>query len=203
MQSSMAPAQPKLRGSASGVPTPAASSRVAQAREGDAAALRSLLEGVRNRVLTLCCRMLGDYHEAEDATQDAMLKASLHLHEVAGDEQFGAWCWRIAQRICLDRLRLRSRRVELLALHQDPNPGEGEPPALQQILVREILAGLPDDMSEVLVLREMEEQSYSDIAATLGLPLGTVKSRLNTARSRFREEYLRALQEGVPCAARG
>jgi RNA polymerase sigma-70 factor (ECF subfamily) len=66
---------------------------------------------------------------------------------------------------------------------------------VERIAVRRVLAAMPEDMSEVLILREMEGQTYDAIAACLGVPLGTVKSRLRSARQRFRREYAAVMQE--------
>jgi len=170
-------------------------SLLARAREGETAALAELLAQARDRVLTLCCRLLGQRAEAEDAAQEAMLRVALHLHELQNDNQFGSWCWRIAHRICMDRLRARLRRESLLAEKRDPAPDNSEQRAVGRMVVREVLAAMPEDMSEALILREMEGDSYAAIARRLGLPLGTVKSRLSAARKRFRRDYLTAMQE--------
>ena len=148
-------------------------------------------------MVTLCCRLLGDRAEADDAAQEAMLKVSLHLHELARDEQFVSWCWRIAHRICMDRLRTSRRRECLLAERGASSTGDQEESIVGRMAVRQVLAAMPEDMSEVLVLREMEEQSYGEIADRLALPVGTVKSRLNAARRRFRRDYVKAMQEDV------
>jgi RNA polymerase sigma-70 factor (ECF subfamily) len=168
---------------------------LARARLGDSEALGALLEDERDRVFTLCYRLLGNRAEAEDAAQDAMLKVSLHLSELARDEQFGGWCWRIAHRICVDRLR-KSKRRDLLAASTSVSAGpDAERRMVERIAVRRVLAAMPEDMSEVLILREMEGQTYDAIAACLGVPLGTVKSRLRSARQRFRREYAAVMQE--------
>lgn len=170
-------------------------SLLARARLGDSEALGALLEDERDRVFTLCYRLLGNRAEAEDAAQDAMLKVSLHLSELARDEQFGGWCWRIAHRICVDRLR-KSKRRDLLAASTSVSAGpDAERRMVERIAVRRVLAAMPEDMSEVLILREMEGQTYDAIAACLGVPLGTVKSRLRSARQRFRREYAAVMQE--------
>jgi len=194
-------ADEQIPGRACGGAAPAAE-RLRRARAGEGSALRSLLDEIRDRILTLCFRLLGDRHEAEDATQEAMLRISLHLDELSSDAQFGSWCWRIAQRICLDRVRARTRRAELLARYREANRDDEERALLLRLLVRRLLADMPSDMSEVLILREMEGLSYMQVADTLGLPLGTVKSRLNAARRRFRDDYSKAGQEGEACSVK-
>ena len=173
----------------------AACSALGRAREGDGAALAELLARSRDRVLTVCCRLLGDRADGEDAAQEAMLKVALHLHELKEEEQFGSWCWRIAHRICMDRLRTGRRRQGLLAARREPAGESAEERTVGRMVVRQILAAMPDDMSEALILREMEGQPYSEIARRLAVPLGTAKSRLHAARRRFRRDYLKAMQE--------
>jgi RNA polymerase sigma-70 factor (ECF subfamily) len=172
-------------------------SRITRARKGDRTALAELLDEIADRVLTLCHRLLDDRTEAEDAAQEAMIKVSLHLHELKHDDQFVSWCWRIAHRICVDRLRTTRRRDHLLAERKIPVPEDREGSIVRRMAVRQILSAMPEDMSEVLVLREMEGQTYREIAAGLALPIGTVRSRLSAARKRFRRDYLRATQERV------
>jgi RNA polymerase sigma-70 factor (ECF subfamily) len=173
------------------------SSLLERARQGDHTALGMLLSRERDRVLTLCVRLLGERAEAEDAAQEAMLRVALHLHELSCDDRFGGWSWRIAHRICVDRLRKSRRREQLTAGRGTRSTGDREQSILGRMAVRQVLAAMPEDMSEVLILREMEEQTYGEIAARLALPLGTVKSRLNAARKRFRRDYLAAMREEV------
>jgi RNA polymerase sigma-70 factor (ECF subfamily) len=94
-------------------------------------------------------------------------------------------------------LRKSKRRERLTAERGVSATGDGEQNIVGRMAVRQVLAAMPEDLSEVLILREMEEQTYGDIAARLALPVGTVKSRLSAARKRFRHDYLASMQEDV------
>jgi RNA polymerase sigma factor (sigma-70 family) len=118
-----------------------------------------------------------------------------HLVQVDGEEVvLTALEFRLLSTLLERRGRVQSRE-RLLAEKRNSCPENAEQKTVRRMVVRQILAAMPENMSEILILREMEEQNYVEIGLRLTLPVGTVKSRLSAARKRFRRDYLKAMQE--------
>jgi RNA polymerase sigma-70 factor (ECF subfamily) len=172
---------------------------VARARNGDHAAFRELVERTQGRAFGLALRVLRDEEVARDVVQDAYLKAYGSLDRFEGRSSFYTWLYRIVMNLCLDRKRRErsSRRVDrneeaLAEAAADPESiSEPEPQrALERAELRGQLARaialLPEDARRTLELREIDGLSYQEIAECLGVPKGTVMSRLHHARRRVR-----------------
>jgi RNA polymerase sigma-70 factor (ECF subfamily) len=182
-------------------PAPEDGEVVQRARNGDHEAFRVLVERYQGRAHGLALRVLRDEEQARDAVQDAFIKAYGSLDRFEGRSSFYTWLYRIVMNLCLDRKRRdrSDRRVEwndevATGLEQDA-PGatpdaEAERGELGSILRRAIDA-LPEDARRTIELREIDGLSYKEIAAALGIPKGTVMSRLHYARRRL-QESLRA-----------
>lgn len=173
---------------------------VDKARQGDARAFRSLVELHQSRLFAVAYGMLRDRDDAMDVVQDAFIKAHKKLAEFEGNAAFSTWLYRICVNLCIDKKRAdaRRRKVDLDdalsvddSLYADADIG-GRLAAANPLkttgdkeLGKEIdraLAGLSDDHKSILLLREVEGMSYEEIADTLGIPRGTVMSRLFHAR---------------------
>lgn len=183
--------------------------RIEAARQGDLDAFNWLVLQYQTRVYNLCLRMLSDPDEAADATQEAFLSAYKAMSRFKG-EGFRTWILRIATNACLDMLRSRKRKPSVsIDSWGSPDDGEEdldplpladldpsvdpESTALRTETIRAIQAGLdtlPHDQRITLVLVDVQGLSYDEAATITGANLGTVKSRVNRARSRLRE-YLR------------
>ena len=167
---------------------------VTMAQSGDRAAYGELVRRCQSSVVGVVYRMCGDPHLAEDAAQEAFVKAWTRLSDFTPRDGSGlkAWLCRIAINTALDALRRQKHTVGTPLMGealQDDNPGP-EAAALRAEQVSEVqqaVLALPEASRAVLVLREYEGLSYRQIAGTLDIPLGTVMSRLNYARSRLRE----------------
>lgn len=178
------------------------------ARRGDLAAFNWLVLQYQTRVYNLCYRMLSDPDAAADATQDTFLSAYRAIGRFKG-EQFRTWLLRIATNACLDVLRSRKRRptisidapvVDDEGDESDPLPISDPDPSLDpemRALRAEVaetiqlgLSLLPDEQRTALVLVDVEGFSYEEAAVISGANIGTVKSRINRARSKMRD-YLR------------
>jgi len=174
---------------------------VALAREGDHAAYRVLVERYETRVYRLALRILRDEERARDASQDAFLKAYGALRRFEGRSSFYTWLYRLVYNLCLD-LRRRDKsdrhvdwiddsqlpgRPEVSVEPSDPDPLEHAERREQREIVALAIEALPDDARETLILREVEGLSYQEIADAMGIPKGTVMSRLHHARRRVRE----------------
>ncbi|MBA2306775.1 sigma-70 family RNA polymerase sigma factor [Candidatus Dependentiae bacterium] len=161
---------------------------VNRTRQGDEAALRDLVDRHRVRLIRTASNILRDPVEAEDVAQEAFLKAFRELHRLRDDRAFASFIYRICVRLCVDRLRLK--RAEPSAL--EPSEASAGGSIENRVLVEKLLAKLPADLRTTLVLREMEQLSYEEVAQVMDVPVGTVRSRLPTARERFRALWIAA-----------
>jgi RNA polymerase sigma-70 factor (ECF subfamily) len=141
--------------------------------------------------------LLRDAHEAEDAVQDAFLRAIRHFDGFRGVDG-RAWLLAIVRNTCLTRLRGRRSGADNVEFDEEIHTVEGSAPGseadLARMAVREGLERLPVEFREALVLRELEGLSYKEIAQVSGVPIGTVMSRL----ARGRKQLMLALQQTAP-----
>lgn len=164
---------------------------VARVREGDETALTLLVQRHRQRLVRTAANLLRDQHEAEDVSQEAFLKAFREIGKLRDDRAFSGYLYRICVRLCMDKLRLK--RAELVEFDR-AEPCQG-PAVENRVVIERLLDQLPPDLRTTLVLREMEQLSYDEVAAVMQVPVGTVRSRLHTARERFRILWLEATKE--------
>lgn len=160
-------------------------------RRGDENAMTALIGKHRRRLVRVAANVLRDPFEAEDVTQEAFLKAFREIHKLREDSAFSGYIYRICIRLCMDRLR--SKRVEAMVIDK-PEPSKGTQ-VETQVLVEDLLAELTPELRATLVLREMEQMSYEEVADLMRVPVGTVRSRLHTARERFRNLWVAAMAE--------
>ena len=164
---------------------------VGRCREGDETALACLIARHRNRLVRTASNLLRDRHEAEDVAQEAFLKAFRELAKLRDDRAFSGYLYRICVRLCMDRLRLK--RPELVEFDSaQPHQGAN---VENRVVIEKLLAQLPAELRTTLVLREMEQLSYEEVAELMRVPVGTVRSRLHTARERFRRMWVEAVGE--------
>lgn len=159
------------------------------ARNGDRAALDTLLRRHYDRVWAICRRMAGNDADAADATQEALITLTRRLDRFDGRSAFTTWLYRVTTNACLDELRRRGRR---------PAPGLPEHPAIElddrpaldtsvidRLTIDEALSALPDEFLAPVVLRDQFGLDYAEIAETLDLAPGTVRSRIARGRRRL------------------
>lgn len=187
---------------------------IASARKGDARAFNQLVQLYQSMAYNLAYRILGDADAAADATQDAFVSAFKAMRKFRGGS-FKAWILRIVTNACYDQLRSKKRRpteslddLEIDADYVGYLRDDGELPdeayerrELNQALQAGILS-LPMDQRAVLVLSDMQGLSYQEIAETMGLSLGTVKSRLSRGRTRLRDYLVEHQRELLPARYR-
>ena len=164
---------------------------VSQAQVGDQAAFGELVCSYHSRVINVVYRMCGDPALAEDAAQAAFLKAWQHLPQFRPGSSFRHWLYRIAVNAGLDLLRRERRQVDIEQASLASPGGTPETSLEHQeriCQVRQAVLALPEASRAVLVLREYEGLSYREIAQVLDIPMGTVMSRLNYARSQLHNQ---------------
>ena len=182
---------------------------VLNARRGDEDAFANLVEVYQIPVYNLCCRMLSDPDQAEDAAQETFLKAYRGMKRYDPNRPFATWLLSIASHHCIDRLRRRRISAislsELLPSQQKPDESPGPEAVLaiseHQQAVRGMLEQLGNHDRAVIVLRYWYELSYEDIAQTLSTSVSSVKSRLHRARRQLARYWMG--QEIVAVANRG
>ena len=177
-----------------------------RARSGDGSAAGELLQRYQRRVYGLCLRMLGSTEDAEELTQETFVKALMGLERFDGRSTFSTWLYRIATNACLsrlrsDRVRSKARVASLpdMELSSRPSVQTAEGAFDASGRRRAVSVGLGQIAPEhrvVLVLRDVQGLEYEQVAAVLGVPVGTIKSRLFRARVALR----RALEQahGAP-----
>lgn len=167
--------------------------------DGDANAFEVLVSEYEKNVYNIALRMTGNPEDASDMTQEAFIKAYNSISNFRGDSKFSVWLYRIVSNVCLDFLRSRSRRPTVsLSVEDDEGEetelevaDESEAPetmlerSLTRDSVRRGLQTLPSDYRQILLLREIQGMSYEEIAETLSLEAGTVKSRIFRARKKL------------------
>ncbi len=164
---------------------------VLAAQHGDAAAMNELLVRHYDRVHAVCRRIAGASRDADDATQETMIRVVRHLDKFDGRSSFGTWVYRIATNTSLDELRKRRRRPQLQVVSDehdaplefaDPMADREIEASLDRSAIDNALASLPEDFRTPLIMRDVADLDYEEIAQTLGVPIGTVKSRIARGR---------------------
>lgn len=184
---------------------------VSAARAGDGSAFEELVSRYEAKIFRLTRNITGNHEDAEDAMQDAFLKAYSHLQDFHGDSRFYTWLVRIAANESL--MRLRKRRPNQFSLDEPvegdtdllpreledwrPSPEQDYAEAEMQGILAEIIEKLDPEFRIVLVLRDVEEFSTQETAEALGISLSAVKSRLLRARLKLREKLNRHFRRGT------
>jgi RNA polymerase sigma-70 factor (ECF subfamily) len=170
---------------------------IERAKQGDRNAFGELIIQHRAGVINIVYRLCGDAELAEDAAQEAFIKAWLKLNQYKPSSHFRNWMYRIATNTVLDILRRQRKTVEIEPL-PIASPLSGPETTLENqertTYIQNAVLALSPASRVVLVLREYERLSYQEIANTLDIPLGTVMSRLNYARSQLRQSLATYLE---------
>jgi RNA polymerase sigma factor (sigma-70 family) len=189
---------------------------IREAQHGDLDAFNTLVLAYQDIVYNTALRILGDEDLAADASQEAFISAFRALNSYRGGS-FRAWLLRTVTNACYDELRRKQRRpttplepetedgdeVETPRWLADPNASPEEQLAQAELehAIQHCLENLPTDFRAVVVLADIQGLDYTEVAAVVKKPLGTIKSRLARARLRLRE-CLQAFRELLPAAFR-
>jgi RNA polymerase sigma-70 factor (ECF subfamily) len=173
---------------------------LARLRRGEARAFEELVIAHQHRVYGVALRMLGDRAEAEDAAQEAFVRAHRALPEFRGESRLSTWLYAIVARLCLSRLDARRRRLaepdpSVLERLADPaaDPAGAAERGEVTAALHQALGELGEERRIVVVLCDLEGLSYEEIARVLEVPVGTVRSRLHRARNDLRDKLERFL----------
>jgi RNA polymerase sigma-70 factor (ECF subfamily) len=174
------------------------------AQEGREAAFRELVRRYERPVFSLVYRMVRDRETAEDLSQDAFIKVLNHIDRYSPEFKFSSWLFKIANNVAIDHLR--RRRLDTISMDGSPHAASAseveataieleaeQESALDEMTSRELgsaieraIASLRPEYRACIMLRHVEGRSYEEIAATLDLPLGTVKTYIHRARHELR-----------------
>ena len=184
------------------------------ARRGDQEAFAQLVYLYEKRVYALTLRMCKNPADAEEAAQEAFLAAWQGLAFFRGESSFSTWLYRLASNACVDLLRregrhrsaagpsLNDEEVQLEVPDTAPSPQEQAERAELRQQIEAGLQALTPDHRQVLLLREMHQLSYDEIAQTLDVDVGTVKSRINRGRKQLRNFLLSSGNFSPPPASK-
>jgi len=172
---------------------------IAKCLDGDSVAFGALVRRYQDRLYNTVYRLVDNAEDAADVVQDAFLNAYQSLEGFKGDSQFFTWLYRIAvntaishkrkQRVLLsiDAGRNGATSVQPLDESEYSRPGHALEQAEQHQRVHRALQQLSSEHRAVLILKDMEGQKYEEMADVLGVPIGTIRSRLHRARAELRE----------------
>ena len=178
---------------------------VALARKGREQAFRELIRRYERPVFSLIFRMVRDRETAEDLAQDTFIKVLNHIDRYRPEFKLSSWLFKIANNVAIDHLR--KRQVDTISIDGSPHAATAaeieatafdvvarQETALEELEARELggaieraIATLRPEYRSCILLRHVEGRSYEEIAATLDLPLGTVKTYIHRARHQLRE----------------
>ena len=164
--------------------------------KGDKDAFEDLVLAHQKNVYNLALKLTGNEEDALDISQEAFFKAYIQLESFRGESRFSVWMYRLTYNLCIDFLRKKpkSKEISLSSRDEDDNGGDIEIPDMRELpediilsresqkTISESIEELGQTHREILIMREVTGMSYCDIAVTLKISEGTVKSRLSRAR---------------------
>jgi RNA polymerase sigma-70 factor (ECF subfamily) len=175
---------------------------------GDQVAWEEVVRRHWRKVFNLAYKFVGRHDEAEDLTQDIFLKIFRALHTFDRRANFQTWLISISRNLCIDHYRSVRKERETMARDVDAadlmpaSRDRGPHGELEQIdlrhLIKLALAELPEALRQAVVMRDLKEYSYQEIADELGLPEGTVKSRINRGRLELARQLRRLQARPIP-----
>jgi len=173
-----------------------------------------LVERYKNRLFNYLLRLTSNRDEAEEFTQEALVKAYIHADKYKTIARFSTWLYTIATNLVRNRVRSKSRAPHIVSIWSRvfgdgeeekaidiPDAQRSPEDAINDNELKEIIGAaiqkIPEKYRTSFVLREINEMSYEEIAAVTGLKLGTVRSRINRARNHFRQLIAPLLEKGI------
>jgi len=183
-------------------------SRIARFKDGDRSSFEEIVLRYQDKIYNLCRHMLGNAHDAEDAAQDVFLKAFQALPKFRPEASLYTWLYRIAINTCIDY----KKKPIFESLFGDSGGDErlvhdraSDAPSPEKLYqskqidhaLRDSLGKLSPKLRAIIILKEIEELSYEEIADTLDISMGTVKSRIARAREEL-QELMKKFREQNP-----
>ncbi len=178
---------------------------IEKSKNGDVKAFEDLISGYEKKVFNIVYRIVGDYNDAQDVSQEVFIKAFRAIGNFRGKSSFYTWLYRIAVNECMDAMKARKKTTALSInapvgdedsgiAREIKDDGESLEEKVERNELRSIiekaLNRMPYEHRIMIVLRDVQGFSYEEIAAMLKCPAGTVKSRINRARRALKELLL-------------
>ena len=176
-----------------------------RSKSGDVAAFEKLIEAYQKKIFNLAFRIVGNYDDASDLTQEAFIRIFKSIANFKEQSSFSTWVYRITTNVCLDEIRKKKNR-RMLSLDEeiqvedgemkrqvvsgDPLPDEVAEKEELRSIVSNAINSLPEEQRLVISLRDIQGLRYDEISEVLDCPSGTVKSRINRARQALKNVLL-------------
>jgi RNA polymerase sigma-70 factor (ECF subfamily) len=176
-------------------------------KKGDRDAFNMLVEKYQTQVINIAYSMLSNREDALDAAQEVFVKIYKNIGGFKGNSSLSTWIYRIVSNVCNDILRKRRKNTNVISISTsaqeddenkdfditdtNPTPEELLELSEQQRVVRTAISELSDEYREIVTLCDIEQLSYDEISQILKCPVGTVKSRLNRARSALKKKLIK------------
>jgi len=177
---------------------------IKKAQQGDSNAFGELIAAYEKFVFNVACRMFGNAQDAEDIAQEALIKAYKNIDKFDFNSSFSTWLYRITTNTCIDEMRKRKGKETYSIDNEDEETGlslqikDTAPDASEKVMqqetvseVRKAIDKLSEEHKMVIILRDIQDLSYEEVADTLGINVGTVKSRLARARKNLKDIILK------------
>lgn len=175
---------------------------VEKSKSGDIGAFEQLVENYQKKVFNIALRMIGNYDDAGDLTQEVFIRVFKSIKSFKEQSSFSTWLYRITTNVCLDELRKRKNK-KVISLDEelklddsevkrqiesdDPSPEETAEKEELKKIIKKAINDLTEEHRVVIVLRDIQGFSYEEISRIINCPEGTVKSRINRARQALKE----------------
>jgi RNA polymerase sigma-70 factor (ECF subfamily) len=184
---------------------------IKKSQQGDQKAFEQLIIKYEKKVYTIAYRMMGNHEDASDLAQEAFIKVFRSIKSFRGEASFSTWLYHVVANVCRDQLRKQKVKVSSLdesvsyegeklekqLQDSDKSPEEKLEENELKAYLQRLINQLPDEYRLVLVLRELMDFSYEEIAGELNITMGTVKSRLNRARTMLKNKLLAELEQNL------
>ncbi len=180
---------------------------IARFQQGDNYAFDLLVKRYKEPLLNFVFRFVGEREEAEDIVQETFLRLFKNKHYYREIAKFSTWIYTIAGNLAKTELRRRKRRKLLSISHfmsnekdydipdEDSNPERDTNTVITDKIIQQAIDKLSPKFKQVILLRDVQGFSYEEIAEIVGIPLGTVKSRVNRARLKLQEDLQQLMNE--------
>lgn len=180
---------------------------ISRFQQGDNYAFDLLVKRYKEPLMNFVYRFVGDREEAEDIVQETFLRLFKNKHYYREIAKFSTWIYTIAGNLAKTELRRRKRRKLLSISHfmssekdydipdEDSNPERDANTVITDKIIQQAIDKLSPKFKQVIVLRDIQGFSYEEIAEIVGIPLGTVKSRVNRARLKLQEDLQHLMKE--------
>lgn len=180
---------------------------IKRCKNGDREAFNELFAQYESKVINIAYGMLSDKDDAYDAAQEVFIKVYKNISSFKENSSLSTWIYRITSNMCNDFLRKRMRSANTISIHAEsdddrgmelrdksPLPEEYAEHNETQRAVRQAISELSPEYREIITLYDVEDMSYENIAAILNCPVGTVKSRLNRARTALKKKLSESME---------